>query len=152
MRNGWIKHFSDGNSETGFDDDLRKHIGSWRNGRQEGLVSVDLHHRLGGKDLQLTLGLGIGEYWQSDTMQARYCGKGTSPIEFLVRRLEKKISAEDVGKYIEKEATDTLMRLRFVCADNGGICITEDLVDKWLTLELHIKTGQVTVTFEKNKQ
>ena len=63
MNNGWIKHFNDGRTEFGFDDEVAAHKASWRNGRQEGLCAVELRY----DDTCMVLNGTEGEWWQSDT-------------------------------------------------------------------------------------
>lgn len=152
MRSGWIKHFSDGQSETGFDGDVLSHKSSWRNGRLDGLVAVDLRH--GG--ITVSLSAGNGNWWQSDTLVSKFQGYGKVGVnEYILRRLEFQIEAKHVGLFlskIERDEKTIIYRLSDAPTDDSYIEIPTQLVGKWLHVVLNAKTGMVSVNFYDDKK
>jgi hypothetical protein len=156
MRNGWVKHFNDGFSETGWDDDVRSHKASWRHGRLDDLVAVSLHH----DSLIVTLSAFEGNWWQSDTMVSRFNGHGNvGQTSFLVRRLEYQIREQDVGKFVFSiiKDNDTAIRVSrwLPIADNTEketIRLGPLHVGKWLFVTLDAQSHKVTTSFHDQKK
>jgi hypothetical protein len=150
--NGWVKHFSDGASELGSDTLVRAKKASWRHGRQEGLVAVDLHWQ--GK--MYTLSCGEGEYWQSDTMVSNFTRGRPKPPKMLTRRISRKIDLTDVGKNIIHYQNTNVVRVRLTDAEDpvteNYVSVTEDLVNKWLTMEVQGDTGKVKITLQPTRK
>jgi hypothetical protein len=100
--NSWVKKFSDGTKEIGSDNAVEARKASWRHGRLDGLVAVDLcmDNRL------VTLKASEGEWWQADDYIA-HLSPGTSKGELVARRAMYKLSEQDAGKWVVAEITQS---------------------------------------------
>jgi hypothetical protein len=152
MNQGWIKHFKDGQSETGFDHQIRARTASWQHGRLEGLVAVDIRHG----SIRVTLNAGEGNWWQSDTLVSTFRGRGmVGSTSYLTRRVQRQIVPTDVDKLfceIPRGENSTLYRL---CEDSKrgvSIPIKDEHVGKWLTVALDVKNKSITITFLDKKK
>ncbi len=156
MKQGWIKHFKDGESETGFDHQVRARTASWQHGRLEGLVAVDIRYN----GQQYTLSASEGNWWQSDTIVSKFRGYGkTGETSFLVRRVEYQISQDDVGKFVSQTVDGNHMTIRVDSklprADNKSreaLRLSHLHVGKWLYVSIETQTGKATVTFHDKKK
>jgi hypothetical protein len=154
MKSGWIKHFKDGQTETGFDHQVKARTASWRHGRLEGLVAVDMRHG----PLQVTLSAGEGKWWQSDTLVSKFRGYGkVGETSYLVRRVQRQIMAVDVGKRLVKlprDETSILFRLDEHPSNRvtEHVLIEQRHVGKWLTVVLDIEQKCVTAKFLDKKK
>ncbi|MHA2066452.1 MAG: hypothetical protein ACXABY_18935, partial [Candidatus Thorarchaeota archaeon] len=155
-KQGWIKHFKDGESETGFDHQVRARTASWRHGRLEGLVAVDIRCN----ETQYTLSAGEGNWWQSDTLVSKFRGPGKAgETSYLVRRVEYQISQDDVGKFVSQTANGNHIVIKVDSklprADNKpkeALRLGHPHVGKWLYVSVIAQTGEVTVTFHDKKK
>lgn len=139
MRDGWIKHFVDGSTETGLDNEVAAHKASWQKGRLDGLCGVELFcGKFGAK-----LTAGEGEWWQADTMISRFVGVNkVGQRVMLSRRVQKKITDQDVGKHINM----ALHKGNFLTFDltnqqskyKTNIIIKREHISKWLTLSFNV--------------
>lgn len=100
MNSGWTKRFSDGTIETGSDNEVKARKASWRKGRLEGLVAVDLcmNNRI------VALQAGEGDWWQADDYVAPLVA-GTVTGTLTARRTMRKLTEQDIGKWIVVEMT-----------------------------------------------
>lgn len=96
IANGWVKHYITGAVAIGSDELVGKGKASWRNSSSNGINKVSLFHN--GKSY--VLDTGKGEYWQSDSYTAIASPEQTSPGKLQVRRVERKLTEEDVGKWL----------------------------------------------------
>jgi hypothetical protein len=85
--NGWVKHFADGSKEEGFDHLVKARKASWSKGRLTDIVKVTMVH--GYMEMSLT---GTGEFWQSDTFEARVLVNEGQIVE---RTLYKRLHSQD---------------------------------------------------------
>lgn len=146
--NGWIKRFADNSLETGSDDDVMRRISSWRRGRLDGIVGVELHH----DNTNLYID-GTGEFWQSDDYEVLML---KSEPELVKRRIQKKIHDNDIYMHVSSMAGIKVVSfLDWSKRLEGGTDeikkITEDLIGKWFTLEYHLKTKGVMMSFRENR-
>jgi hypothetical protein len=93
--NGWVKFFIDGETEEGYDSWIDQGQASWRRGRLDGLCGVVIHQ----SSRSYGLWAGEGDWWQEDVMVASVGGQP----ETHARRARRKITEDDVGKWVELE-------------------------------------------------
>ena len=138
--NGWVKFFTDGTIEEGWDSLIKNKQASWRGGRNKDIKEVSLVHN----GLVATI-VGEGIYWQSDDWEVALF---TSPGYIVKRRIGKQINDSD----------------NFLCLypdmDNGIILVFLDQLDEtqvdscvhtfedrqrgqWVFLELDVLTNQI---------
>lgn len=159
-KNGWIKHFADGTVELGHDHLVRARKASWTNGRINDLVAVEIRHG----EMNISLYGGLGNWWQSDTMIARYGknrdgSKHVSQPTFLTRRIEYQISQDDVGKlmgiWVYKNSLSTVVRLgnkKTIKHAHVIRNITEEHVGMWIIAAIQVQEMNFKIHFSDNKQ
>jgi hypothetical protein len=156
MKQGWVKHFKDGQTETGFDHQVRARTASWRHGRLEGLVAVDMRHG----PLQVTLNAGKGNWWQSDTLVSKFRGYGrVGETSYLVRRVQYQVDEKDVGKFVSRTINGNHMIVKisselppFDNKPKEAVELACPHVGKWLTVALNVENSNVTVKFLDKKK
>jgi hypothetical protein len=137
----WVKHFVDGTKYVGEDENPQT---TWRNSRNEGICYVELIHL----DFYLRID-GLGEYWQSDLMEASFPA-GTPTIK--ARSIQKLITPEDLfinresaAKMVWAQVSNSPMAYKTVST------VRPEQVGKWLTLACVPATGLVIYTIKDNK-
>lgn len=94
---GWIKNFTDRSLEMGLDHLVDEGIASWRNGRLENIISVDIFEN----NCKYTLiSKEPREWWQGDEYHSRFTLNQTVQSELQKRFIQFRLSNEDIGKYI----------------------------------------------------
>lgn len=134
---GWVKYFYDGTSYVATDKDIATRVSSWRNSRFEGLQRVDIFH-----DESPILSLsGIGEFWQSDTMEAPVGGEG---FHIVKRRVQKRITSRDIIATIETQGDALAVNVHYLLPASlirTTIPLRARDIGKWLTLEYDVVSG-----------
>lgn len=129
MKNGWIKYFSDGSFEEGWDELVDTQQASWSKGRLESMSSAEMYYN----DKFLILS-GEGKYWQSDTYEAQLL---VNEGRLIKRTLYRKLSLSDSticfhgDKIISIETRKDRM---LPCAHR--IEVKPEWVDKWFSFSL----------------
>ncbi len=167
MNSGWTKIFNDGTFEQGYDALVEKHLASWRNGRSNGLVGVNLVYN----SVSITFGGGEGVWWQSDTLISRFNGTNQPGLNiFTNRRIEKQIGSDDLGKVLFRytQTVDDVMDLkRCDYIGIGNIKMVDELeetgfnvsystisfgdLNKWVVVDYDLPSNTVNVSIENNK-
>ena len=143
----WIKYFADETKYIATDRDIKLRKSSWRNSRNTEIVKVELGH--GNNRIALS---GIGEYWQSDTMEVRL---GDSSPTVVKRRIQKKIEDDDGCFYIEKGTGELVSSIVInpisYAIGQGVYLLNQQDKGKWFILELDVKNKAVTYYFSDVK-
>ena len=137
----WVKHFIDGTKYIGDDSDPKT---SWRNSRNEGICYVELVYL----DFYLRID-GLGEYWQSDLMEASF-PSGTPIIR--VRSIQKLINPEDL--YVNRESSTKMIYVQVASSPmvyKTVNTVRPDQIGKWLTLACVPAKELVVYTIKDNK-
>jgi len=137
--NGWVKHFVDGTTIQGDDNDNRA---SWSKTRLDGLSAVSIHHD--GNHICIC---GDGEYWQSDDFESVVYQNG--PGELVARRICFKLRAKD--RWIRPLQTEHSTMLKVIDHSSLSELMIADVIENipweragcWLVLEYDIKSGNV---------
>jgi len=165
MKSGWVKHFEDGQSETGFDAQIAARKASWRHGRLNGLVAIDIQS--GG--VRYTLKASAGEWWQSDTFVSTFNGPNKPGINrHLIRRAEYRLQDSDITKYVcmTKREADTQFKRISVESQEDAMSlyltgnyllmpIPLDWIGQWVYLEVRPDAdglGKWTFSLYDNKK
>jgi len=121
--NGWVKVFTDGKKEYGWDNLVKLRQASWSKGRLDKILLVTLKD----KDYQVTI-QGEGNYWQSDTFEAKIFTKGKRTNRTIYRQ----IKANDI--YVKFHQSDKALYVDFNIY--GDIPLKLEWVDKWFALTI----------------
>jgi len=151
---GYTKHFTDGSTELITDDLVKANKASWQRGRLHNISAVDLHM----DDLLITLS-SPGEYWVADDYIniVRIPSAGNSitvPSQCIARRVERKLTEEDIGKWIILEIRDEKMFHMYLSSKEGPCSqyqVTQEHIDKWLILEYDLQKASVGYRLANNK-
>lgn len=137
--NGWVKHFVDGTTIQGDDNDSQA---SWSKTRLHGLSAVSIHHN--GTHLCIS---GQGEYWQSDDFESIVYQNG--PGEIVARRICFRLRGKD--RWIRPLQTEHSTMLKVIDDTTISELMIADKIEAvpteragfWLVLEYDIKSGNV---------
>ena len=154
---GWVKYLSNGRKEEGYDYLVENRQASWINGEQD-IVGVDLSWSLCPWS-KISLHLGPGEYWQSDTYVSRLNLINAKDI-MVKRRIMMRIDERHVGKTIVRELDFIGGIMAFKLTDDENIIknkpamalrtLNKRHVDTWFTIEIDNK-GALFVSFKDRK-
>lgn len=139
-KNGWTKHFIDGTSLEGLDEDIPSGKCSWRNSKLNLMNRCNLVHEKDSIEI-----CGEGDYWQSDTLMCFVSIGETSPPTWVTRRIEKRITKKD--KYlITQRLENNLLRLNITDDNNlknieDMILIRKDQIGQWAIVELDVQSS-----------
>lgn len=87
QKDGWVKYFSDGSVEYGYDQDVDLGCASWTQGKQNNMRSVAL--RAGNITVHLFAELDkVCKFWQSDDYEVVLGSRNPTRI---TRRIEQKL-------------------------------------------------------------
>lgn len=131
----WIKYFIDGAKEEGTDEDILLGKASWSRGELKDINSVHIYDSL----FSSILSVPCSEWNQFDRYLAKIDSDGSQTIQRTSRVIQSKLKLEHVGSYIN---IFSIMTTTNVFVDKKpdkslqSIMITEDYVDKWLTISL----------------
>jgi hypothetical protein len=134
--NGWVKFFTDGTTEQGFDDLVKTKQASWSKGRLEDITQVLIVH----DETHITL-RGVGKFWQTDTLEARLLVDEGIIVQ---RTIYKKIQETDLFLTIH----NSLPQLLDIKIDNkespNCIRIFPRWIGKWVIAEIDVATGMTS--------
>lgn len=156
-RQGWIKHFKDGTSEVGFDYLVESRKVSWQRGRLDGLVAIDLY--VG--PIIATLSAGEKDYWQSDTMVAKFSPFKKVKGEYLVRRIQCRLTNEDIGKYVYRYQYPYGNRFMIKLGEPSELppayltdswLVKQEHIGRWLVVSGNLETKALNVSLEKRRK
>lgn len=105
-QDGWIKHFTDGTTETGYDKDIALGLSSWSKGRHDCLKKVEA--KLGGLSCSINSHVET-RFLQSDTIETSF----SSGINKVVQRSISCVVSPDMKKYLAWLAADRIQILLF---------------------------------------
>ena len=144
--NGWVKKFTDGNTEVGSDYDVKNKKASWSRGRLSHITSVELHH-----NDSLIIIEGTGEFWQSDDLEARMMVNHS--YNLVTRRIQKRIETTDNWLLIDSIGRYRHYRfLSHIIGVTGGYRRRLDgLSGKWFTVEMDVAASTITFDFKEGR-
>lgn len=146
---GWVKHFADGTSERGTDRAIRLKQASWRNGRHTGIVRVESWH-----DRFVIAIDGTGEFWQSDDCEVPLYSNHS---RIICRRIQKQVEPQDrlmmiLSDSFKLVATVGAQYPMYTMGDQPRVVpIDPDMVGKWLTLEMDVRSGSMRMSFAERR-
>jgi hypothetical protein len=150
LSKGWIKHFVDGSLEIGPDYLTAQGKASWRNGKLNDIISVDIiendyRYSLISKEPRI--------WWQGDEYHARFMPEQTVPGELKRRFIQFQLMSEDIGKYIHIVQLPGCYQI--ILKDNlkGAICQLDQMTYKgmWLTVHVVPGLGKPGIQIKKDK-
>jgi len=151
MESGWLKYFTDGSRETGTDTEVDARKASWRNGKLDGLVAVDLcmNNRL------VSLKAGEGNWWQADSYIAKLTPGTKTKGELVARRVMRQLTEQDMGKFVFQTTNDNHITIeigdKLPLANPGeAIKLAHPHAGKWLIVE--ITKNQIEISIENEKR
>ena len=140
MDNGWVKHFIDGTIEHGSDLLVEQRLASWSRGRLDGIDHVEVWY--GGRFVSLQ---GQGEFWQSDTFEARVLANSSTLIK---RTISKKLNDKDHWVVLFFNGPENIVGAKIVSEVNlpmahvfTQIQIKREWVGEWFSMDL--ESGKV---------
>lgn len=129
----WIKHFIDGTSELGTDNDIKNKEASWTKGRLKDIKSVELSNKI----VLANLSVPDSEWHHFDHFVVN--PELENPVSIRVLRvIQAKIQKEHIGMFVNSLVSG---KFNFYFSienedSNNSIIITDELVDKWATVVL----------------
>ena len=134
---GWVKNFSDGTIELGFDHLIDEGKASWRNGRLNDIISVDIFEN-GYKYTLIRKESSLKEWWQGNEYHSRFIPGATVPGELQRRFIQFQLSKEDIGKYLHIIKLPNCYQVVLKDNSQGALCQLdkETYTNKWLTLNI----------------
>jgi hypothetical protein len=144
--NGWIKHFLDGQSCIGEDEQVSRGLVSWRKSRCDGMVGAALGHDNCAIEIS-----GLGEYWQSDQYES---SMGSHSSKLVARRISRLVEEGDHLEYREEKqppysSKPTTARASF--SKVKGFALDSGYVGKWLVLEIICEPPTVRMYFSTQR-
>lgn len=137
--NGWMKHFVDGTTICGDDNDSEA---SWSKTKLSELSAVSIHHN----GIHICIS-GDGEYWQSDDFESVVHQNG--PGELVCRRICFRLRGKD--RWIRPLQTEHSTMLRVIDDSSLSELMIADKIENvpverigfWLVLQHDIPTNKV---------
>jgi hypothetical protein len=143
----WIKHFLEHPVERGTDKDIKEGLASWRNGRLDNMVGVEITEDWGYMNI---FSFKPQEYWQSDDYESTLVNGSTILTR---RRIQMKLNSYEpyihiynsmIGGAIKADQAPGTSALearvapkRLQTVDNEiFFMVDNNTVGKWLTLEM----------------
>jgi len=137
--NGWTKHFSDGSTICGDDND---NSASWSKTKLSDMSAATVHH----DGIHLCIS-GYGEYWQSDDFESTMFQNG--PGKIVARRLCFKIGPQH--RFIRPLKTEHSVMLKIIDDFSMSELMIADRIDaipvvrigSWLVLEYDLESKTI---------
>lgn len=150
--NGWAKHYLNGDTYEALDTDVASGNKSWRKSALSGMAGVSLIHD--GVDISIK---GVGNFWQSDLLEAEVILNQTVAPLWVSRRISKQIEVYD--RYInlsfgitKNSKIFTLTKEPILTNDSFVISIANsNSVGQWFVVSINPDNLEVSWNISKEK-